>query len=96
LIRDAARASCSWLRLLAANAAAAIELLDHDAADNGSIERGALGDILLVRPAHDGRLRRDLAVAARTAEGLSVPEAVIAPGQAGRQTMKSRKPKPFS
>ena len=57
LIRDAARASCSRLRLLAANAAAAVELLDHDAAGNDSIERGALGDILLVRPAHDGRLR---------------------------------------
>jgi len=76
LIRDAARASCSWLRLLAANAAAAVELLDHDAAGNGSIERGVLGDILLVKPAHDGRLLRVSLLAVSRCEGrLAEPTA---------------------
>jgi hypothetical protein len=83
LIRDAARASCSWLRLLAANAAAAVELLDHDAAGNGSIEHGVLGDILLVRLGqHDGRLRRVSSVAVRPGEGpLTKLTAGVQPAQ---------------
>ena len=62
------------------HAPAAVELLDHD----GSIERGVLGDILLVKPAHDGRLRRVSLLAVRRCEDrLAEPTATAHPAQLG-------------